>query len=129
MISDDDKNEDDVNIPYGFWRRFIEEDLNLAPSNSRRMRAIRALKAQAVRAYQSCKTRMSARGLRHGNSKRFNGVQPRQCYQNNRLAACVISILCGLRREIDVQSRLLHAYGEGEGIARCALARQERALD
>ena len=73
LISDDDKNEDDVNIPYGFWRRFIEEDLNLAPSNSRRMRAIRALKAHAVRAYQGCKTRLSARGLRHGKSKRSNG--------------------------------------------------------
>ena len=53
--------------------RFIQEDLNLAPSNSRRMRAIRALKAHAVRAYQGCKTRLSARGLRHGKSKRSNG--------------------------------------------------------
>ena len=37
------------------------------------MRAKRALNAHALRAYQGCKTRMSARGLRHGNSKRSNG--------------------------------------------------------
>ena len=55
LISDGSSEEgNDKNVPYGFWVRFIQDDLNLAPANSRRMRAIRALNAHAVRAYQGC---------------------------------------------------------------------------
>ena len=75
LISDgsEDENDGPINVPYGFWMRFIQDDLNLALSPTRKMRAKRALNAHALRAYQGCQTRMSARGLRHGKSKRSRG--------------------------------------------------------
>ena len=75
LISDDSEDENDagIKVPFGFWERFIKDDLNLVPNRTRKMRALRALNAHALGAYQGCQTRMSARGLRPGKSKRSTG--------------------------------------------------------
>ena len=67
---DDDDDDEDLTLPYGFWTRFIKDELNLTPSRNRKMRLKRALKVHAVRLHKGCSTRTAFRGLRKGDSKR-----------------------------------------------------------
>ena len=73
LTAADAVEEFDVNMPYGFWPRFIKEELNLIPSSAKKMRLKRALKQYAVRLHQGCKTRMAFRGMRTGSSQRSKG--------------------------------------------------------
>ena len=79
-VGDEDDDEDPTRgaVPYGFWMRFIREDLHLTPSRNRKMRLVRALKVHAVRVHKGCRTRTAFRGLRNGASKRsIGGAQNR----------------------------------------------------
>jgi len=69
--SDDD--DEDLSVPYGFWMRFMRDELHLTPSRNRKMRLKRALKVYAVRVHKGCRTRPAFRGFRDGTSKRSSG--------------------------------------------------------
>ena len=58
---DDGKKEPALRVPHGFWARFMREELNLRPSDNRRMRLLRAVKQHAVRAHKGCLTRAQGR--------------------------------------------------------------------
>ena len=71
-ISSDDEVEP-PKIPYGFWRRFITDELKLMVTDRLRMHLFRALEAYAIRHYEGGQTRMALRGHRRGLSRRSNG--------------------------------------------------------
>ena len=70
---DDGEKEPALRVPYGFWARFMREELHLRPSDNRRMRLLRAVKQHVVRAHKGCITRAAYPGLRKGGSKRSHG--------------------------------------------------------
>ena len=73
LTASDDDDDEDLTVPYGFWVRFMRDELHWQPSRNRKMRLKRALKVYAVRVHQGCRTRPAFRGFRDGTSKRSSG--------------------------------------------------------
>ena len=72
-VVDLDSDDDDAayaKVPYGFWRRFCEDDLNLYYTNRKRKQFLKALRLVAIRQHEGCQTRQASRGMRKGSSYR-----------------------------------------------------------
>ena len=69
----DDDGPRESKMVYGFWVRFIKEELLLTMSKRMKMKLQRALQAYAVRQHRGCQTPAGFRGMRRGGSKRSSG--------------------------------------------------------
>ena len=70
LIEDDDGKR----VPYGFWKRFMRDELKLQCTNRKKMQLIRALEMFASRQHQGSQTRTAFRGMRRGCSQRSSGA-------------------------------------------------------
>ena len=71
-VSEDDDAEA-AKVPYGFWRRFCEEDLNLVYIPAKRKQFLKSLQLVAMRRHAGCQTRPASRGMRKKDSCRNSG--------------------------------------------------------
>ena len=69
-LDSDDDDAEVAKVPYGFWKRFCEDDLNLLYTARKRKQFSRALQFVATRQYGGCQTRQASRGMRKGSSYR-----------------------------------------------------------
>ena len=60
-------------VPYGFWRRFIEDELNVQFTARKKMQMVRALNFYLLRKDKGACTMTALRGMRHRYSCRSNG--------------------------------------------------------
>ena len=60
-------------LPYGFWRRFMTEDLGTQYTNRKRMSLLRALRFYVQRKMDGASTPAAMRGMRAPNSCRRDG--------------------------------------------------------
>ena len=71
--SEDDAAKDRC-LPYGFWRKFMVEELAILPSGAKNMQMLRSLKFYLQRKREGAITRASMRGMRAATSCRNSGV-------------------------------------------------------
>ena len=70
---EDDSEDKDYRLLYGFWQRCIKAELNLNPMRAKKMQLKRALENYALRKYEGCQTQTALRNMRKGKSKRSSG--------------------------------------------------------
>ena len=76
IASDSEDDADagkNVSLPYGFWRRFMEEEMRMQYSDRKRMQLYRSLTLYVGRKNGGSLTRAAMRGMRARNSCRSNG--------------------------------------------------------
>ena len=66
-------------VPYGFWPRYMREELGLRFTDRKKMQLSRSLQMYALKMYQGCQTRAALRGMRSGSSKRSSGAAENRC--------------------------------------------------
>ena len=60
-------------LPYGFWRRFMEEEMALQYAQRKKMQLIRALQLYVLRKQEGASTPAAMRGMRDRHSCRSKG--------------------------------------------------------
>jgi hypothetical protein len=73
IVVDDEPAEDIPPLPYGFWRRFCEEDLKVQYTKRKKMQYSRALDFYVLRSSEGAHTRIAMRGMRARGSCRSSG--------------------------------------------------------
>ena len=71
--SDEDGTPKVKCVPYGFWQRFIRDEMRLRYSVMKKQQLFRALQQYAIQRQQGCQTRVARRGKRKGSSLRSSG--------------------------------------------------------
>jgi len=72
-VVDDDPAQDIPVLPYGFWRRFLEDDMQTQYTNKKRKQFCRALEFYVLRTSAGADTRTAMRGMRNPGSCRSSG--------------------------------------------------------
>ncbi len=72
-VVDDDPAPDIPVLPYGFWRRFLEDDMQTQYTNKKRKQFCRALEFYVLRTSAGADTRTAMRGMRNPGSCRSSG--------------------------------------------------------
>ena len=102
-------------IPYGFWRRFMIEELAIQPSRRKRMQLLRSLKFYVLRKREGASTLAAMRGMRAANSCRNSGGCFKRSY-GSRLGLCGRRCrwLCGtaLQRRLGLDPGLGWQWGK-----------------
>ena len=73
VVVDDEPAEDTLRLPYGFWRRFFEEDLKMQYTHRKKMQYLRALELYVLRSSEGARARIGMRGMRDRGSFRSSG--------------------------------------------------------
>ena len=60
-------------VPYGFWQRFVRDELDQKYTDKKKTQLLRALQQYAIQKREGCQTRVSLRGYRKGSSFRGSG--------------------------------------------------------
>ena len=81
-------------LPYGFWRRFMTEDLGTQYTNRKKMQLLRALKFYVQRKRDGASTPAAMRGMRAPNSCRGHGGGF-QLSEGGGLGVCIVAVVRG----------------------------------
>jgi hypothetical protein len=71
--SDSEAAEKRASLPYGFWRRFMEEEMQMEFTQRKKMQMIRALKYYVLRKQAGASSLSAMRGMRDAGSSRQKG--------------------------------------------------------
>ena len=82
-------------LPYGFWRRFMTDDLGTQYTDRKRMQLLRALKFYVQRKRDGASTPAAMRGMRAPNSCRGDGGGGFQLSEGGGLGVCIVAVVRG----------------------------------
>ena len=72
IVSDSDSDHGAC-LPYGFWRRFMTEEMEIPYTARKRMQLVRALQFYVLRKQEGASTPAAMRGMRDRQSRRSKG--------------------------------------------------------